>query len=153
MKILPLSQEFLGKISILMFKDIFQHSYPSFLINKYEEFAREFNLIKELSNPDILAFVSVYNKEVLGFIFGYKELSRTAVIYYLTGNQDSKILLLEKFIKEAKKDFPVSIKIDSFQFMANKNLLTEFGFKLKRGSEFANVESLFYELSLSYSKH
>lgn len=135
-----------------MFKDIFQHSYPSFLINKYEEFAREFNLNKELQNPDILAFAAIYDKEVLGFIFGYKELSRTTVIYYLTGNQDSKILLLEKFIKEAKKDFPVSIKIDSFQFMANKNLLTEFGFKIKQGSEFANVESLYYELSLSYGK-
>ena len=152
MKIMPLTQEHLNKVSILIFKDIFQHSFPSTLIAKYEEFAREANLTKELANPNTIAFVSVYDKEVLGFIFGYKDLERITVIRYLSGNPESKVLLLDKFIKEAKKDFPISIKTDAFQFMANKNLLTDIGFKLKRGNEYANVESLSYELNLSYSK-
>ncbi len=155
MKIIPPNKDYVKEISRLMLTELEKPNplFPQKMILQFREHAKEENILNELENPNLIAFVAIHNGVLVGFIVGYKEDSKTSMIQYINGgNIKNKKLLLKIFIDECKKKGIVSIKTDTFEFMENNKVFKEAGFVLIKKEKITNnLKMLWYKLDLNLS--
>lgn len=152
MKIIPANIKYAKRISELMLDDLKNPNkkFPNEMILQFREHAKEENIIKELHNPDLIAYLAIVNNKLIGFIVGYKEKSNSVMIHYITANSiETKKLLLNKFIIKCKEEKIACIRTDTFEFMKNNYFFKKEGFILIKKDKITNsLEKLWYELNL-----
>lgn len=125
------------------------NKFPQYMISKFREHAKEENIDKEFDNPDLIGLMAIENKDVLGFIVGYKDNSSIMLHYVAGKNITIKKKLLDRLIKLCKIKNISSLKTDTFEFMENNQLFKSSGFKLTKKEKLTkNLEVLWYELNL-----
>ena len=148
MKIIPASKEFVKEISALMLADLENPNpkFPMSMIIKFREHAEEKNISKEFDNSNLISFLAIQNNKLVGFIVGYQENAKNAIIHYLTCNDmKAKKSLLNRFIGECKNKNIESIMTDTFEFMDNNDFFKKAGFRLIKKEKITDsLEMLWY---------
>lgn len=151
---IPATKKYIKEISKLMLADLEKPNpaFPAEMISQFREHAKEQNVAKELDRPDLIAFLSVKNNRVTGFIVGYREGSSSAMIHYITGDCiKTKKQLLKEFIHDCKEKNLSYVKADTFEFMENNRLLKEEKFILTRKEKITSrLELVWYTLDLKH---
>ena len=121
------------------------------MINKFREHAKEENIIKEFENPKLMAFLSVERDKVEGFVVGYENDIRSAMIHYISAKSyEVKKELLGTFIKECKLRKITKVITDAFKFMDNNLFFKSQGFELTKKEKLTiNLEMLWYGLKIA----
>ena len=152
MKVIKATKSYSKEISKLMLVDLEDHSskFPQEMMNKFREHAQEKNILLELENPKMIAFLAIEERRVIGFIVGYETFSRVSMIQYITAeNDDVKRGLLKMFLDECKRKKIGEVITDTFEFMSNNDFLRSNGFVLtKREKLSENLEMLWYMLDI-----
>jgi len=154
MKIIKAKKEHSNQISEFMLSELNNPNpkFPKEMINKFREHAEEENIIKEFENPNLIAFVALTPKRLVGFIVGYEDLlNNQAMIHYIASNDiEIKEKLLERFIKYCELKNINKVIADTFEFMDNKDFFESNKFVLTRKEKLTpNLEMLWYEFKLT----
>ncbi|MEK6857882.1 MAG: GNAT family N-acetyltransferase [Nanoarchaeota archaeon] len=154
MKIVKATIKDAKAISELMLSDLQNppKEFPEEMVDKFREHAREENIKKEFQNPELILFIAENEKNIVGFIVGYKEvLKNNAMIHYVTANKiEIKKKLLERVIQECRLKKIKKVITDGFEFMENDKFFKSQGFIFTKKEKIApNLEMLWYELNLN----
>ena len=154
MTIVKARKEHSKKISELMLSELEIHGlrFPDKLIKGLREHAKEENILREFEDGNLIAFVAITSRKLVGFIVGYEDLSKDcAMIHYITSTSIKiKEELLERFIKECKYRDISKIITDTFEFMSNKEFFESNRFVLVKKERLAvDLEMLWYEFRLT----
>lgn len=138
-------------ISKLMLTDLDKShtSFPKPMIENFRKHAQIKGIKREFNNPNIISFVFEERTKILGFIIGYKE-DNKAFLHYVSGlNKYIKSKLIKAFEKECLKLNLYEIKTDTFEFMENKKIFEEAGFKFFKSDNLTpNLKMLWYRKCL-----
>lgn len=153
MKIIKATNEHSKQISEFMLSELNNPNpkFPKEMINKFREHAKEENIMKEFENPNLIAFVAMTSKRLVGFIIGYEDvLNNQAMIHYIASKEiEIKEKLLERFIKYCKLRNINKIIADTFEFMDNKDFFESNKFVLTKKEKLTlDLEMLWYEFKI-----
>lgn len=146
------TKEHAKQLSEYMLKELKKPNkkFPTPMIEKLRENAKIKNMKKQFNNPNLIGFVLIENKELKGFIVGYKENKNQSMIHYVTAkNLSLRKDLLESFIAESRKRGLKKVTADSFEFMKSNKFFIDSGFKfIKKEKVAPGLEMLWYKLEL-----
>ena len=132
MEIIKFNKKYIREISKLMLKNLENppKEFSNEIIEKFRKHAKEEGITKEFKNPALIGFLAINREGVVGFIVGYFKNQDNSIIDYVTGSNEVKKDLLEKFIRYCRSKDVKWIKTESFEFMDNHNFFEENGFKI-----------------------
>lgn len=139
------------EISKLMLADL-ERPHPKFpkpMIEKFRNHAQIESINNEFGNPDMIALIFENKNKILGFVVGYKEDDK-AFLHYVSGpDKKIKLELINAFERECSKLDLKEIKTDTFEFMENKKIFEEAGFKFFKAENLTpNLKMLWYKKRL-----